>query len=140
VVTGSPVTLTGTGVRPGTLSFTGATNGTLSTVLGVRTLTFAIPSPRAPVTSTVTITNTGVGNLQITAETLSINFGGLYSMTGTTCSFTTPLAAGGTCTVGIRYATPNTQPIIPDVGALSVANNGSNAGLGGNTNLALSAR
>jgi hypothetical protein len=140
VVTGSPVTLTGTGVRPGTLSFTGATNGTLSTVLGVRTLTFAIPSPRAPVTSTVTITNTGTGNLQITAETLSINIGGLYSITGTTCSFTTPLAAGGTCTVGIRYATPNTQPIIPDVGALSVANNGSNAGLGGNTNLALSAR
>ncbi|HEX2661801.1 MAG TPA: choice-of-anchor D domain-containing protein [Candidatus Acidoferrum sp.] len=123
-VTGSPVTLTGTGIG-GTLSFTSATNGTLTTVLGVRTLTFTIPTPRAPVTSAVTITNTGTAPLAITAETLAPNVGGLYSLTpATTCSFTTPLAVGGTCTVNIRYATPATRPTLPDLGALGVANNG----------------
>ena len=70
-VTGSPVTLTGTGVTPGTLSFSSATNGTLSTIFGVRTLTFAIPTPRAPVTSVVTVSNVGAGSLQITADALS---------------------------------------------------------------------
>ena len=121
-VAGSPVSLTGNVV--GQLSFTSATNGTLvGTIL--RTLTFTIPTPRAPVTSVVTITNTGAGSLQITAETLALNFGGLYSLTpATTCSFTTPLAAGGTCTVSVRYATPTTRPILPDSGLLTVANNG----------------
>jgi len=139
-VTGSPVTLTGTAVTPGTLSFTAATNGTLGTFLGVRTLTFTIPTPRAPVTSVVTVTNTGAGSLQIAAETLSINIGGLYSVTGTTCSFTTPLAPAGTCTISVRYATPTTTPGTPDLGALAVANNGSGTALGGNSFLALSAQ
>jgi len=138
-VTGSPVTLTGTGVTPGTLTFSSATNGTLTTVLGVRTLTFTIPTPRAPVTSVVTVTNTGAGSLQITAETLSINIGGLYSVTGTTCSFTTPLAPAGTCTISVRYATPATQPGSSDIGALGVANNGSGT-TAGNSFLALVAR
>jgi hypothetical protein len=59
----------------------------------------------------------------------------LYSSTGTTCSFTTPLAPGGTCTVNIRYATPATQPTLPDIGAFTAANNGTTIG-----GLALSAR
>jgi hypothetical protein len=138
-VTGSPVTLTGTGTPVGTLSFTSATNGTLSTALGVRTLTFTIPTPRAPVTSVVTITNTGGASLRITAETLAINLGGLYSITGTTCSFTIPLAVNGTCTASIRYATPATRPLIPDIGLATLANNGSGT-TGGNTGLALSAQ
>ena len=124
VVTGSPVTLTGTGITGGTLSFSSATNGTLTTVLGVRTLTFTIPAPRAPVTSVVTVTNTGAGLLSITAETLALNIGGLYSITGTTCSFTTALAPAGTCTMSVRYATPVTQPPLPDIGAITVSNNG----------------
>ena len=137
-VTGSPVTLTGTAVTPGTLTFTSATNGTLTTTLGVRTLTFTIPTPRAPVTSVVTITNSGAGSLQITGETLT-QIGALYSVTNTTCSFTAPLATGGTCTVSVTYATPATAPTLPDVGNLPVANNGSGT-LNGNSNLVLSAQ
>jgi hypothetical protein len=134
-VTGSPVALTGT--THGTFSITAATNGTLSTVAGVRTLTFTIPAPRAPVTSVVTISNIGGGNLSITAESLSLNIGGLYSITGTTCSFTTPLAPGGACTISIRYATPATQPLLADVGALLVTTDGTASGT---ATLALSAR
>ena len=120
----------------GSLTFTSATNGTLGTILGVRTLTFTIPAPRAPVTSAITITNAGPGTLQITEEVLTINLGSLYSVTGTTCSFTTPLAVGGTCTVSVRYATPTTQPALPDLGALGVINNGTTP----NGALVLSAR
>ena len=108
----------------GTLSFTSATNGTLGTVLGIRTLTFTIPAPRAAVTSVITVTNTGAAPLRITEEVLTINIGGLYSVPATTCSFTTPLAVGGTCTVSVRYATPAAQPPLPDVGALGVINLG----------------
>ncbi|HEX2663112.1 MAG TPA: hypothetical protein VHM93_09805, partial [Candidatus Acidoferrum sp.] len=107
------------------LSFTSATNGTLTTVLGVRTLTFTIPAARTPVTSVVTITNTapaGSAALTITTETLTLNVGSLYSVTGNTC--TTPVAVGGTCTVSITYATPATAPLLPDIGALTVASNG----------------
>jgi len=129
----------GGGGGQGRLSFTSATNGTLQNILGIRTLTFTIPTPRAAVTSTITITNTGTGNLQITAESLSLNIGGLYSITGTTCSFTTPLAGNGTCTVSVRYATPATRPGLPDIGALSVSNDGAGT-TGGSTSLFLSAR
>jgi len=108
----------------GTLSFTSATSGTLGTVLGIRTLTFTIPALRAPVTSVITVTNTGAGPLRITEEALILNIGGLYSVPATTCSFTTPLAVGGTCTVSVRYATPATQPALPDVGSLGVINLG----------------
>ena len=123
--TSNPVTFTVVAPPQGTLSFTSATNGTLTTVLGVRTLTFTIPTPRAPVTSVVTVTNTGTAPLQITAENLLINIGGLYSVPATTCSFTTPLAVGGTCTLSVGYATPTTLPGANDVGALAVRNNGS---------------
>src|SRR6202035_3445215 len=110
-----------------------------ATVLGVRALTFTIPTPRAAVTSVVTITNTGAAgsSLTITAETLSINIGTRYTITGTTCSAATPLSSGGTCTVSIQYATPAARPILADVGAASVANNGST---GPNTPLALVAQ
>ena len=135
-VTGSPVTLTGTGIQ-GTLSFTAATNGTLTTTGALTTLNFTIPTPRAAVTSVVTITNTGGASLQITAEALAINIGGLYSITGNTCSFTTPLAPNGTCTVSIRYATPAARPTNPDIGLATFTNNGSGT-LGGVTGLGLS--
>jgi len=132
--TGTPVTLTGTGVTPGTLSFTSATNGTLTnTVLG-RVLTLTIPTPRAPVTSVVTITNTGAGSLQITAETVTGLLNMLFSSTGTTCSFTTPLAPGGSCTISIRYATPAVPTFA--IGFGIVANDGSGT-TGGNSVLAL---
>jgi hypothetical protein len=121
-VTGSPVTLTGTGIG-GTLSFTSATNGTLATLFGARVLTFTIPAPRAAVTSVVTVTNSGTVSLAIGAASLPLNIGGLYSVTANTCSGTT-VAAGGTCTISIMYATPTTRPTVPDLGLLSIVNNG----------------
>jgi hypothetical protein len=136
-VTGSPVTLTGTGVAVGTLTFTSATNGTLGTVLGVRTLTFTIPTSRAAVTSVVTITNSGAGSLQITADAIAM--GSQFSIAGTTCSFTTPLAPAGTCTVSIHYATPTTRPVLPNVGLETETNTGSGT-TGGVTGLALDAQ
>jgi len=129
----------GGGGGQGTLSLTSATNGTLAAVLGVRTFTFTIPAPRAPVTSVVTVTNSGTAPLQITAENLLLNIGGLYTVPANTCSFTTPLAVGGTCTFSVRYATPATLPGLPDVGALAVVNDGSGT-IGGSTPLALVAR
>jgi hypothetical protein len=71
-----------------------------------------------------TVTNTGAFPLQITAENLLVNIGGLYTVPVTTCSFTAPLLPGGTCTVSVRYATPATLPANNDVGALAVRNNG----------------
>jgi hypothetical protein len=138
-VTGSPVTLMGTATATGILSFTSATNGTLGTVLGVRTLTFTIPTPRAAVTSVVTVTNTGGAALGITAEALALNIGGLYSITAQTCTTSSPLAPGGTCTISIRYATPTTRPFFPDPGRLTVTNNGSET-TGGVTGLGLLAQ
>jgi hypothetical protein len=138
-VTGSPVTLTGTGTAVGVLSFTSATNGTIGRFFGVQLLTFTIPTPRASVTSVVTITNTGGAPLAITAETLTVNFGGLYSITGTTCSFTTALAPGGACTVSLTYATPAARPPSADIGLFGVANNGIGT-FGGNTSLFLLAQ
>ncbi len=137
-VTG-PVALIGTGTPIGTLSFTAATNATLGTILGVRTLTFTIPTPRAAVTSVVTVTNTGGAPLAITADALSINIGARYSITAQTCLTSSPLAAGGTCTISIRYAAPATRPLLPDVGALTATNNGSGTA-GGLTALALDAQ
>jgi len=121
--TSNTVTFTVTAPQ-GTLTFTSATNGALTTVAGVRTFTFTIPTVRAPVTSVVTVSNTGSAPLAITAENLLVNIGGLYTVPANTCSFTTPLAVGGTCTFSVRYATPAALPALPDVGALAVRNNG----------------
>jgi hypothetical protein len=130
VVSGSPVALTGSGAAVGTLSFTGATNGTLATVLGLRILEFTIPAPRAAVTSVLTVTNTGLGPLTVTAETLALNIGSRYSITAQTCTTASPLPPNATCTVSIRYATPTAPPALPDLGLLDVANNGSGTVLG----------
>jgi hypothetical protein len=145
-VAGSPVSLTGNVV--GQLSFTSATNGTLGTVLGVRTLTFTIPTPRAPVTSTVTVTNTGGGPLAITAETFAPligNVGGFFSLvapaSGTPCAFSANfnLAPNASCTVGISYATPAVRPTAAHIGLVTFANNGFGT-VGGVTGLGLLAQ
>src|SRR5207247_1931514 len=77
--------------------------------------------------------------LTVTAETLALDIGGRYSITGTTCSFTTALAPTGTCTISVRYATPVTQPVLPDIGATTVSNNGTGT-VAGSSILALAAR
>jgi len=145
--TGTPVSLSGNGVAAGPLAFTAATNGTLATVLGARTLTFTIPAGRTPVTSVVTITNIGTAAnaptpVTITGETVAGigNGAGLFTLTGTTCGAT--LAPGATCTISIQYATPVAPPPPPAravFGVAAVANNGSGAN-GGSTNLALVGR
>ncbi len=132
----------GGGGGQGTLSILSATNGTLGSVLGVPTFTFTIPAPRAPVTSVITVQNLGTGPLQITAETLPLNIGLLYSVSAAAlnpCSFTTPVAAGGSCSFSVTYATPPTRPLFPDIGALAVANDGTGT-IGGSTPLALIAQ
>ena len=123
--TGTPVSLSGTGVAAGPLAFTAATNATLGTLLGVRTLTFTIPAGRTPVTSVVTITNNGLAGstpVAITAESVTGLFNTtLFSLAGTTCGAT--LAPGATCTISITYATPAAPPLA--LGEAAVTNNGS---------------
>jgi hypothetical protein len=140
--TGTPVSLTGTGVAAGPLAFTAATNATLGTVFGVQTLTFTIPAGRTPVTSVVTITNNGpVGSspVAITAESVTGIANTLFSLTGTTCGAT--LARLATCTISITYATPVAPPpvLLPHLGLAAVANNGSGT-VAGSTNLTLVGR
>jgi hypothetical protein len=80
------------------------------------------------VTSVVTITNAGGAPLNITAATLVRNFGGRYNILPGilpgNCTFTTPLAASGACTVRLRYVTPATRPATADVGLINFANDG----------------
>jgi len=77
----------------------------------------------------VTVRNTGTGALQIQAETITNGLGTVPTLTGTTCSFTTPLAANATCTISIRATAI-------DAAALNVANNGTGT-TGGNSTLTL---
>jgi hypothetical protein len=136
---GTPVSLSGSGVNAGQLVFTTATHGTLVGGAGARTLIFTIPTLRAPVTSVVTIRNNGLAGstpVTITGETVAGNLNSLFSLTGTTC--VAPLAPGASCTISIQYATP-TVPGTPNTGVASVTNNGSGTS-NGNTNLNLVAR
>jgi len=156
--TGNPVSLSGSGVAAGPLAFTAATftcptgttctGGSLTTVGGARTLTFPTNSTRTgPITALVTITNTGTAAnaptpVTITGETAAGigNGAGLFTLNGTTCGAT--LAAGGTCTITLRYAIPTAPPPPPAravTGLAAVANNGSGAN-GGSTNLGLVGR
>jgi hypothetical protein len=127
VVTPTPVTLTGNGVAhaAGTLSFTGATGGTLVTGLGgVRTLIFTAGAS----TAVVNVTNTGTAPLDISATSFPLNLAGRFSLAGTTCSFSTPLAPGTSCTFSIAV-TGTTL----DVGTFSVTNNGTPTANGDST-------
>jgi len=142
--TGTPVSLSGTGVSAGPLFFLSATNGTLVTIgTGARVLTFTIPLGRPSVTSVVTIRNNGAAGttpVAITAESVTGIGNTLFTLAPTT---TTPcgatLAPGATCTISITYATPTGLPLVPNLGAAAVANNGSGT-TGGSTSLSLIAR
>jgi hypothetical protein len=140
-VTGSAVSLSGTGVAAGALAFTAATNASLSP--NGKTLTFTIPTPRAPVTSVVTIKNTGTAAtaptpVTITGESVTGIANNLFSLAGTTCGAT--LAPGATCTITITYATPAAPPNPQHRnGTAAVANNGSGT-TAGSTTLSLAGR
>jgi hypothetical protein len=143
--TGTPVSLSGNGVAAGPLAFTAATNATLATVGGARTLTFTIPPARTPVTSVVTITNnanpaTAPTPVTITGETVAGIANTAFTLNGTTCGAT--LAPGATCTITITYATPVAPPPPPAralFGTAAVANNGSGT-VNGSSNLGLVGR
>jgi hypothetical protein len=144
--TGTPVSLSGNGVAAGPLAFTAATNGTLATVGGVRTLTFNVTRGQ-PITSVVTIRNNGTTATAPTAVTITGitvagqgSGSGLFTQAATTCGAT--LAPGGTCTLSITYNTPVAAPPPPTravMGTAAVANNGSNT-VNGSSNLALVGR
>ncbi len=113
--TGSPstVTLNGTG--------TAAPQPTIS--LNATTKTFT--SQTVGTTSaaqTVTVTNSGSAPLSFTGFTLTGTAAGDFSQGGT-CSTTTPLAAGGTCTVTIAFAPTATGA---RSATLTIASNASN--------------
>jgi hypothetical protein len=111
------VTLTGNGVAhgTGTLSFTGATGGTLLTVLGVRTLVFTAGAS----TAVLNVTNTGTAPLDISATSFPVNLTGRFNLAGTTCSFTAPLAPQASCSFSIAVTGTNL-----DIGSFSITNNG----------------
>jgi hypothetical protein len=125
-VTPTPVTLTGNGVAhgAGTLSFTGATGGTLVTVLGIRTLVFTAGAS----TAVLNVTNTGTAPLDISATSFPINLTGRFSLAGTTCSSTTPLAPQASCSFSIAVTGTTIG-----VGSFSVTNNGTGTTNGDST-------
>jgi hypothetical protein len=102
-----------------------------------------------PITSVVTIRNTGtaVGDTAVTITGITAagqgNGSGLFSLATTppaTCGAT--LAPGATCTISITYATPVAAPPPPTravMGTAAVANNGSGT-VNGSSNLALIGR
>ena len=104
----------------GALTFTAATNGTLT---GGGILTFTVPAARTPVTSVVTVKNTGAA-LTILEEEISMN-AGLFTISNISCPVApATLGNGATCTVGITYNTPATRPGLPNLGEAQVINNG----------------
>jgi hypothetical protein len=142
--TGTPVSLTGTGVSAGPLAFVSATGATLANVGGAPTLIFTPTGARGPVTGIVTIRNNGpVGSIPvtITAESAAGINNTLFSLTGNTCPVPpATLARLATCTITIRYATPVAPPVSPNGrGLAAVSNNGSGT-TGGSTNLQLVGR
>jgi Bacterial cadherin-like domain len=95
-VTGSPVTLTGTGVTPGTVS------------ISPNPLTIMLPTGVTTGTGTVTLTNSSASGAQIAVGNVTVAGGNIFSyffnavVGADTCSGAT-LAPGGTCTVGVRF-------------------------------------
>jgi len=124
-VTGSPVTLGGTGTQPlGRLGFalvTPAPTGvTLGTVLGVPTLQFGTPT--AAVTAHVTVSNTAA------AGSAAVVIGNLaFAGTGYTQTNNCPiggagLAVGATCTLNVTFTPPT--PAALRTGAYVFTDNG----------------
>ena len=124
-VTGSPVTLGGTGTQPlGRLGFalvTPAPTGvTLGTVLGVPTLQFGTPT--AAVTAHVTVSNTAA------AGSAAVVIGNLaFAGTGYTQTNNCPiggagLAVGATCTLNVTFTPPT--PAATRTGAYVFTDNG----------------
>src|SRR6266436_3878697 len=64
------------------------------------TMTFMPPSPRAQITSVLTVTNMGTAPLNIGGETLLPFNTTFFTVTGNTCANTT-VAVNGTCTVSV---------------------------------------
>jgi hypothetical protein len=107
-VTGSPVTLTGTGVatRAGVSITPNPATITLPTLTGCTTAACISG------TTIVTLTNTaGAGGSQVAVTNVSVPLGGslitwFFNLDAQTCT-AAPLAPGGTCTATVRFSNPN---------------------------------
>jgi hypothetical protein len=121
-VTGSPVTLSGTGAR-GAVTFglgTGTTTGVaLVPIFGVQTLSFGTQTPGTTATAVVTLTNTGQAPTTYTASAVSGGAGHFAKGTDT-CTGPTPVAVGGVCSITVTF-NPNNANI--RVGMLRVTDN-----------------
>jgi hypothetical protein len=104
--TAPTLALSGTGVSQ---------SGTLSTP------SFATTSVGASNTATATLTNTGVGPLTVTVPTASSVTGTDFSFVSTTCGAS--VAAGGTCTVTVKFSPTSTTA---RTGTLTVATGAGN--------------
>jgi hypothetical protein len=114
-VFGSPVWGTGT---QGTVSFTGATLGTLS---GTTTRTLAFGNLTGPQVSTVTLTVGGTASVTFGTATVTNGTGTAFSKGTDGCAGTT-VAVGGTCTIQVRFNAPAGNNA--RTGTLSVPDNG----------------
>jgi hypothetical protein len=130
-VTGSPVTLGGTGTQPlGRLGFalvTPAPTGvTLGTVAGIPTLNFGTPT--AAVTAHVTVRNTAAaGSAAVVISNLTFAGTG-YTQTNNCPIGGAGLAVGATCTLNVTFTPPT--PAATRTGAYVFSDNGSGTILG----------
>jgi hypothetical protein len=125
------VGLTGSGAQ-GAVTFTSATPpGTLSTAPFLGT-SLGFGNQSGPVSSTVTVTNSGQAPLAITTVNVGNLFGTAFSIGPSTCTNAT-VAVGGTCTVVVRFNAPTNNS--PRFGTLTLNDNGTGSpqalGLGG---------
>jgi hypothetical protein len=123
LVTGSPLTITGTAIQ-GALTFTlGAhsTGVTFGPILGVNVLNFGTQAnaPAAAASATLTLTNSGTAPVVFSAVPGDTVTGARYAKAADTCQGTT-VAVGGSCSITVSFS-PNSAVI--RLGLLTVRDN-----------------
>jgi Bacterial cadherin-like domain len=116
-VTGSPVTLSGTGITPGTVSIT---PNPLSITLATGTFTN---------TGTVTLTNTSpAGGAAVAVSNVAVSGGSVFTwffnlVFGANNCTGANLAPGATCTVGVRFTNVTSARGVDRTGAITFTDN-----------------
>jgi Bacterial Ig domain len=130
VVTGSPVSLSGTGIGQGTLTFTlvtpAPTGVTFGKVLGIPTLGFGLKT--SSTTAVMRVTAGGTAPVIINSATLTNLFGSnMFSIPtgGDTCPIGgTGLAVGSSCTVSITLTPVTPTPTVARTATVIFTDNG----------------